>query len=94
MLFDYCIPRYKCTNKFKTLCNLTHTCGTLVFGAFNFGPHIFTLSLLTLKGGQPLSFSQFDLSLSFPSLFLSSLLEEVEEGKIKKEKKKGKEEES
>ena len=45
MLFDYCVPRYKCTYIFKTLCELTHTCWTLVFAVFNFGPHKFALSL-------------------------------------------------
>ena len=33
MLFDYCVPRYKCTYIFKTLCKLTHTCGTHVLDA-------------------------------------------------------------
>ena len=36
MLFDYCVPRYKCTYIFKTLCKLTHTCGTRVLGAYKF----------------------------------------------------------
>ena len=31
--------RLLCTYMCKTLCKLTHTCGTFVFGAFNFEPH-------------------------------------------------------
>ena len=61
MILDYYVPRYKCTYIFKTLCDLTHTCGTLVFGAFNFGPYktkcAFSLSYLEMachKGALPI----------------------------------------
>ena len=50
MLFDYCVPRYKCIYIFKTLCKLTHTCGTLVLVAFKFWTtqKLTTLSLSSL----------------------------------------------
>ena len=92
MLFDYCVPRYKCTYIFKILCNWA-TLWDPHFTNYHFGPHknCNTFSLLPLitdhKGGFlpsryfifPPLFSHLFIIPFLSLLFLSSLWKIEEE---------------
>ena len=54
MIFDYCVPRYKCAHMFKALCKFGPCLWDPCVACFNFGPHnIFSLYLYSPLGGWP-----------------------------------------